>query len=236
MYDTTVYNNCKRKRASIKDWINSEDPVKPSDYFNTKLNPNDQAILVSRVSTEQQSLEDQTNLLTRQANLIGCKVIKVLEHKGSGRTPAEYFQELEEILEKYPKVKIVFETVDRAVRPVNYHPISNPNAHYTKEDLETVKRLASNHTLVTLIDPDLPPREQHFEKIKRGKDAKKAWVGRPKKDKTVNKKNRKYKELVLRLSSEGMSAKKIVMHIQKNHKKRFSLNTIKKWLKEKSQE
>jgi hypothetical protein len=106
---------------------------------------------------------------------------------------------------------LLAETVDRFLRHPHFHPVCNPDAQATEEQLAELAALADGVTLATALDPDATPTEVRAYRSKRGQWAKDNRGGRPKKKRPGYKKARReaLRQTVIELDRDGLAQREI---------------------------
>jgi hypothetical protein len=204
-----------------------------------KLKAGQKVVLVARVSTSEQqrngNLDESMARLWDEAEQRGCVVIYEYAYVGSGKYPA-LLPAVEAALAD--DAVLVFETVDRAIRPLNFHPIKNPNAPLLADDLQRLKKLTRGVPLFTIGEPDASPGENRGSQTTRGQRAKGNRGGRPRKAVT-NPGSRKafrakWLPLVLELHRARVSRWNIAERVTREAGRRITYASVCRWTKQDS--
>ncbi len=239
IFDDESKKNLFRK-SSIESFIEGGKAT-PSDYFNPikSLNPTFSLFPSARESSGPQlrNLEDQLNIIRKGIEEINLTrfIVEEFKYIGSGQYPENYIPDFIKKVQSYnfKNPALVFETVDRAVRPKSYHPVDNPLIPYTKKELDDFKKLLKGVEIFTITDPNLPPEDQHGAKTKRGMHEKGKLGGRPKKEKQRSTKDFKQEwvEVAFQMHLEWKSVIQITEEIRKRSGCQVAESTIFRWIK-----
>jgi len=120
-------------------------------------------------------------------------------------------EQAKKLIRKGIKVAIVTASTDRFLRNT-YFTTDKPDLLPTEAEFDKLIELTCGVPLVTLLDPDMPPREVRSYQTKWGQEYKGHKGGRPEKREQGYKKKRRLRKLeqVIRLHKQGIAICKIV--------------------------
>jgi hypothetical protein len=191
--------------------------------------PGSRVVLVVRVSSREQelgcNLADEVANLRREAERRGLIVIGIHAYVGSGWNP-----------DLYPALTLAWEhgavilaeSVDRLMRPRDFHSQKNPTAVLSLGDLRTLHHLAAGIQLYTLVHPDASPGAVRSYQTKRGQAAKGSRGGRPVKGRDAFRLN--WQGEALRLHDAGWSLRAVAAEISRLGGRPITYQSIRNWL------
>ena len=156
--------------------------AKASSYIDeAKIRAGVRVVLVLRVSTGSQdahnNLENQEENLWRIVEERGGRVVGTFSRCGSGTNP-EWLGEAAAHARNCTAVMLA-ESVDRFIRPVEYHSVNCPNAQATEADLKRLRLVCGEVRLMTVVNPDAPLAAVRAYQTRRGQSQKGRKGGRP---------------------------------------------------------
>jgi DNA invertase Pin-like site-specific DNA recombinase len=218
---------------SINDTAQSL-PAKASDYlywlkkYHCK-HPKMLAILYLRVSGRSQNrngnLKNQERVLQRKLKKLSVPVIDCFYEVKSGWITGHKRGILRQAIckaQQYPNAVIVATSTDRFLRNRNF-TTDKPDLMPTVEEFETLKKIAGDIPLLTVLYPDLPADEVRSEQSKWGQMVKDNKGGRP----LRHKKQRRLQKLpeAIRLYEEDKRISEIARQIK------IARSTVDDWIK-----
>jgi hypothetical protein len=159
------------------------EPAKHTEFVQgtDTIAPCDPLILCARVSTLAQAragnLKDQVSNLRRIAEERGATVIDVFEHIGPGWDCEWLVPPIDAA--KKQGAKLFAESLSRIVRSKSYHPVWDPEAQPSDEQLHRLHDMSDGVPLVTVVAPAAPANEERGYQSKRGQECKSRRGGRP---------------------------------------------------------
>lgn len=118
---------------------------------------------------------------------------------------------------------LVFESLSRLIRSIEYHPSRNPNAQPTKAEMEKVMAITQGAKLATIAHPDATPGEERSVQTQRGQQEKGRKGGQP-----ISKKRRREirKPEAIKLWLAGEKTARIARILE------VPVSTVRDWLKD----
>ncbi len=226
--------------VGVRRWLRSNEPAKPSSRFHhlqylAELGIRWVVIIYLRVSTQQQAdkgyLKSQRIRVCKAVKEAGFKIARcdgeevILTEVSEGKVSRSSLEFLEILAEELCAI-IVAEDVSRFIRAKDFHPIFNPSAQLTENDIDEFRQKYKRSPFATIIHPDANYRE-----IKKYQKEFGTTDNKPKKHKSGYKKRRRDKKLpkALRLYKKGASLGKISRLIK------VAKSTVADWVKTYSQ-
>jgi len=198
----------KSKTAQASKYLQHLD-----EYY--KQQPDIQAILYCRDSTRHQgcNLDTYEEVLRRELNQRGISIVGRCYREICSGSDFDNRWKLEQAVEKAKKliakgkrVVIVAPSSDRFLRN-KYFTTDQPDILPTEAEYEKLKELTCGVSLITLLDPDMPPEEVRGYQSKWGQSAKGNKGGRPREKRPGYKKQRRKEKLnkVIELHKQGVN-------------------------------
>jgi hypothetical protein len=189
---------------------------------------NSRAFLIVRESacTQENNVIDQELHLRRVCKRQGVEIVGCFSHVESG-----WRLNIHEAVETAKRLGavIVAETIDRIMRPEDYHSVENWNAKLTVEDLLRLAKKLDGVPLFTVADPDASPGENRSMQTKRGQRYK-SKGGRPFVHKPKKRFREKWMPLVARLHAKGKSHAQIARVVSRKAGAHVGRLTIRGWI------
>lgn len=208
-------------------------PGKASDYIRPidELRPGQPVVLVCRESGWKQhrngNLLDQLIRVRNEVESRGGVVVYEHSYIGSGWDPDIGSAVIE--ADKHGAV-LVAETVDRLMRPTDYHSVHNPNAVLRDRDLRMLRHLTWGLPLMTIEHPDAAPGQNRSRQTRRGQEAKGNRGGRPVKGRKAFR--RKWEPLARELREVGWGLRRIAKEISRRAGCSISHTAVGNWLRQ----
>ncbi len=198
------------------------------------IKPGDRVVPCPRVSHLSQSPKEHRATLQDQHDLL-CQTI--LDHNGiiipakwyggllgwvgSGRNP-NWIKPAVETAKEYNCKLLLSESVNRYARHPEYHSSHNPFQEPEEEQVQSLVETANGITLMTLLHPNMPPKQINKYQSHRGEFIK-----------PISKRNRRklrFTGLVKILSQGGLSSRQIAIKLMNDYAVDISHKTIWKWI------
>ena len=210
-------------------------PAKASDYLHHltdyhEQHPNMQAIIYCRESACMQNYykndKNHKRVLRKKFKKLNIPIVSCFYEVCSGKKLNEEREGLINAIQKARECSnavIVTTSADRFLRHKDFHSVKNPDILPTVADFEKLRELTSDIPLLTLLDPDMPPREVRSYQTRWGQKTKRSKGGRPRTKVSGYKKKLRLQKLnrVIRLYKKG---KKISVISFKTGIKRSAIN------------
>lgn len=199
------------------------------DQLTTKTN----VVLHCRSSREQQkykgNLDDQVKSCTDEIVRRKLPIYFTQAVVCSGWKPEEYIPSIVQKAKECNGV-IVAETIDRLMRPMDYHSVTNPEAFLNDWMLGKLEKLLDGVPTFTLQNPNATPGENRSQQTKRGQKEKGNKGGRPMRRDNFRK---VWIPWILDLHESGLSIREIQKQLEFMSQELIPIPTIHRWLKKK---
>lgn len=194
--------------------------IKSIDELTTKPN----VVLHCRSSKEQQkysgNLDDQVKSCTDEIVRRKLPIYFTQAIVCSGWQPEIYIPPIVQKAKECNGI-IVAETIDRLMRPMDYHSVTNPGAFLNDWMLGKLENLLDGIPTFTLQNPNASPGENRGTQIKRGQKEKGRKGGRPMTNRI---------SIAIKLHQQGKSSRQIAKEIEDLFGEPISYRTVLRWI------
>jgi hypothetical protein len=172
-----AHNTHSRPHINLRqNWTEVFSPAILSEHIHpsSEIQTGQSIVLAARVSSWEQAksgnLEDSLEVLREESCLRKCNVVGEYKYVGTGKYP-NLAPAVEMVLKH--NAGILFESVDRIIRPISFHHTKNINAPLLVHDFERLYKETGDIKLYVIGNPDAPMKDVRSSQTKRGLQKKK---------------------------------------------------------------